>query len=256
MGDNVIATKALVMSDLKRNGQIGDIEPGKVLTFNGDATGKYIYDYGSIDLVRISEAVIDLNAVTKVVLTVGGNNQELTDISTAELDENTDVIVAKMGEHAPTLVIVFKQDIGNEKKGVYFAYDPDGNLLGAPAWVSRIETPETIHPIDPKFLPGVCLPVVELSTAVDNEQVELTAAETAQLASALETSDLAIIKTAIPTLYFPLLVQAVDSDGERIYTARVTFTGVDGSGNPTSGLVDIVFAVLNGIGMFGQIPVV
>lgn len=36
---------------------------------------------------------------------------------------------------------------------------------------------ETIHPIDPKYLPGVCLPVVELSTVASDTQTNLTAEE-------------------------------------------------------------------------------
>lgn len=42
----------------------------------------------------------------------------------------------------------------------------------------EISTAATIHPIDPKFLPGVCLPVVELSgaeTLTTEEQAQLTA---------------------------------------------------------------------------------
>lgn len=47
---------------------------------------------------------------------------------------------------------------------------------------------ETIHPIDPKFLPGVCLPVVELSTEfVPPEYVAVTAEESAQLEQAAAT---------------------------------------------------------------------
>ena len=42
-------------------------------------------------------------------------------------------------------------------------------------------TYETIHPIDPKYLPGVCLPVVELSTILGEEPVVLTAEENAKL---------------------------------------------------------------------------
>lgn len=35
--------------------------------------------------------------------------------------------------------------------------------------LATISTPETIVPIDPKYLPGVCLPVVELETVFDFE---------------------------------------------------------------------------------------
>lgn len=40
---------------------------------------------------------------------------------------------------------------------------------------------ETIHPIDPKFLPGVCLPVVELETELSKTEVELSENDVAKL---------------------------------------------------------------------------
>lgn len=40
---------------------------------------------------------------------------------------------------------------------------------------------ETIHPIDQKYLPGVCLPVVELETAVTSTQVALSEEDGAQM---------------------------------------------------------------------------
>ena len=40
---------------------------------------------------------------------------------------------------------------------------------------------ETIHPIDPKYLPGVCLPVVELETAVTSTQAALSEEDGAQM---------------------------------------------------------------------------
>lgn len=44
-----------------------------------------------------------------------------------------------------------------------------------------VSTAETIHPINPKFLPGVCLPVVELETALTVEGAELSAADVAKV---------------------------------------------------------------------------
>lgn len=43
-----------------------------------------------------------------------------------------------------------------------------------------IET-ETIHPIDQKYLPGVCLPVVEIATQPTDEGAPLTAEESAKM---------------------------------------------------------------------------
>lgn len=47
--------------------------------------------------------------------------------------------------------------------------------------ISISQETETIHTINPKYLPGVCLPVVELTTQATNERTELTAEEAAML---------------------------------------------------------------------------
>lgn len=59
-----------------------------------------------------------------------------------------------------------------------------------------ISTPETIHPIDPKYLPGVCLPVVELSTAFAGGAT-LSAEECALLDAAYEGNTPVVIKCNI-----------------------------------------------------------
>ena len=48
------------------------------------------------------------------------------------------------------------------------------------------EVTQTTTPIDPKYLPGVCLPFVELNTVVSPEGTELTAEESAAITAASE----------------------------------------------------------------------
>lgn len=48
---------------------------------------------------------------------------------------------------------------------------------------------ETIHPIDDKFLPGVCLPLVELTTEPTAEGAVLTAEESARVDDAIRAHD-------------------------------------------------------------------
>lgn len=59
---------------------------------------------------------------------------------------------------------------------------------------------ETIHPIDPKFLPGAVLPVVELSTVPSTEGSPLTEAETAAIVEMAQNST-------------PIVLKFHDSDG-------------------------------------------
>lgn len=66
-----------------------------------------------------------------------------------------------------------------------------------------VTSKETIHPIDPKYLPGVCLPVVELETTVVSEAA-FTDAENAMLTQAFDSG-------------LPPVINANFSDGVSIY---------------------------------------
>lgn len=98
------------------------------------------------------------------------------------------------------------------------------NVYGevASADLSVTHVTETIHPIDPKFLPGVCLPVVELTTVptADESMIALTADETTQLASALKNSGYAIV--ALPISYAsgsPILMRRGEEGGIAVYVS-------------------------------------
>jgi hypothetical protein len=62
--------------------------------------------------------------------------------------------------------------------------------------ISISEETETIHPIDPKYLPGVCLPVVEISGDIDveNMRIPCTAAESVVLDAAAESCMPVVLK--------------------------------------------------------------
>lgn len=66
---------------------------------------------------------------------------------------------------------------------------------------------KTIHPIDPKYLPGVCLPVVELETVVSADAV-FTDAENNALTEAFESGLPVVLKCAINTAGASVEVQA------------------------------------------------
>ena len=75
-----------------------------------------------------------------------------------------------------------------------------------------ISETETIHPIDPKYLPGVCLPVVELSTVPTADGAALTAEETAQLSSALATSKYALVVLPFDFAISPMVCRFYEED--------------------------------------------
>lgn len=83
-----------------------------------------------------------------------------------------------------------------------------GNTFGVEA--------ETIHPIDPKFLPGVCLPVVEITSAeypTEGGIVALSAEENAALLKAAELGLPICVKTSLGGPPTCVVVNAMFLDG-------------------------------------------
>lgn len=70
---------------------------------------------------------------------------------------------------------------------------------------------ETIHPIDPKFLPGVCLPVVEITSAEypQSGTVALSAEESAALTAAASMNVGAVIRYTLQTIPMTIVAQSL-----------------------------------------------
>ena len=91
--------------------------------------------------------------------------------------------------------------------------------------VDIYEVNETIHPISDKYLPGVCLPVVELETVVANE-VMLSEADVAKLEKVIG---------------FPIVLKMTNQAGEKMATLANYFA--DGAANAfiTTGDASYIF---------------
>lgn len=89
-----------------------------------------------------------------------------------------------------------------------------------PETVALTINTETIVPIDQKFLPGVCLPVVELTTTPTAEGAALTAEETAQLANAFARSKYALFY-ALSVSPFPALCSVLVEDGLSMFVGYI-----------------------------------
>lgn len=90
-----------------------------------------------------------------------------------------DIVIVEEGELAGA-ILGNQKYIGGEDTGEPFIFFSGGGndgivyeIQGEHTFAVYIET-ETIHPIDPKFIPGVVLPVVELETGVTFEGSMLT----------------------------------------------------------------------------------
>ena len=147
---------------LGESGGAGRAENGKI-TFDGDTTGKEVVSVTEGSFVAITDKPMDLTSVSRIVLTnEGGKTMEVTK---AQISATSEKLSASIGEASP--VLLFSADY-------VYAFCDQG------MYVSLVET-ETIHPIDPKYLPGVCLPLLELSTEPTTEGAELTEEEVAAI---------------------------------------------------------------------------
>lgn len=126
------------------------IEPGKVLTFDGDFTDKetLITSFGKV--VKISDAPADFNKIVKFGLTIPPEIAE--EVGLEPYTEFTEGFVITKTHDGYKLTMNEGFIAGTTAEGVYVIYDLNDD--GVPTmWVSYIEFAETIHPIDPKFLP-------------------------------------------------------------------------------------------------------
>ena len=111
--------------------------------------------------------------------------------------------------------------------------------------VAVYELVETIHPIDPKYLPGVCLPVVEITSAPYSfgagNTVPLTVEESAQFNAAVTASDFVLIKIRLDgdvDLYDTFVACCLRVEGVTVLShsltadLRIVFVGPD----PETGL--------------------
>lgn len=108
----------------------------------------------------------------------------------------------------------------------------------------------TVHMIDPKYLPGAVLPVVELKTTATAEGVALKEEDVAKL-KAIGFALPCVVKCTLASSGFPMSFVAqgffVDyGDGDILYIATGKMDlGNDGKYGFTIGIVDGVFTIFD-----------
>ena len=142
-----------------------------VFTFDGNPKGDSIFG----GYTKISNKAPDVNTLVSVSGFMGGQPLEL---SAADCQVQKDDIMSYINFSGRAIAMVVYKADDEAIVGLYVICDTASN-----SYVSRIEFAETIHPIDPKYLPGVCLPVVELETVISSELPEtvLSAADSAKM---------------------------------------------------------------------------
>lgn len=174
------------LNGLFLNGQAGRKET-KRISYNSDTDAKEIIPYGNQYYARVLDEPIPLTQENfkRVVVSMSIANLEPA-VSVGSKADGTAFVerVAEMGGAICVFIMiggnisdypaiaVFEQDLPAEltgvaiKKGVYFISETEPE-----AKVETILEYETIHPIDQKFLPGVCLPVVDLTGCAVGKEI-------------------------------------------------------------------------------------
>ena len=148
-----------------------------VLTYDGNSNGKEIVTPGNGNgYVAIADKYIAPESIVSVSASFAGNILTIgkADVSFDNLGSNNKYAAHTLynGEYVPLFFSEKKED----GTGVFAVFDEPSLAL----YVCRVEA-ETTTPIDPKYLPGVCLPVVELSTVGTSDGAALTAEESAKM---------------------------------------------------------------------------
>ena len=161
------------------------------LSWDGNTEGKLVVaDYA----VRVSTKPFDLAQVESISVKLGNNSADVHVGDGLFLAKGEPLSSLVQGDGTP-FVLVCTEEHYNEQYGttipvgVYFIATPEFR-------VAAIKCTETIHPIDQKYLPGVCLPVVELSTTFASG-ANFTAEENAKLKAAWEAGTPVVIKIPV-----------------------------------------------------------
>lgn len=135
-----------------KDGGVGYTEDGKVYTFNGDTTGLETGYHNGLQFVVLADEFFDPNTIEHITVSVSGTMVELSK-DQFWIEEHSDaiatgyvVLTEYQGSTVPIALIQKSNDGGQEKSGVLA--DPNYN-----AFVARLKFADTIHKIDPKYLP-------------------------------------------------------------------------------------------------------
>ena len=175
--NDFLIAKALVISALESMGGAGYIET-KTASFVTPSQSDFVPD---VEIVGVGFKWFSPEIPTKDELMAGqviSVNETTEKYPTASVFEVYTEVGNSFVISGGVLVLV-AAELNNEmetvpKTGMYYALTP--NTYSAMKVTFEWKT---LHPIDPKFLPGVCLPVVELTTAPTTEGAQLTDAEAA-----------------------------------------------------------------------------
>lgn len=194
-------------------------EESTVLTHDGNNEGKEVLA-GDFPFARIAD-VIDPTAIVEITMLFNGTTLNITADELTITGNDYYKAVSYAGNAG--IMIWYEGNTAGASAGTYVV-----SSLEAQTYVSRIVC-KTTHKIEQKFLPGVCLPVVELSTTLPADVGGFTADESAQLIEAAKSKCFILLfNTACAALCRPY-----EEDGVVYFVG----TFIDGTNNGVSTMV-------------------
>lgn len=196
----------------------GDKISGKVFTFDGNA--EETQELGGVTYAKIANTAPNLHNVTKAVystpdgstIDVPAENMIVEDLNFGSGNVQQRINVSMMGKTLYAIIL--------DASGLWVYAQPGFG------YCSYIEFAETIVPIDQKYLPGVCLPVVELETVLTaGTETELPETDAAKLDVVVRTDYPIVVKftTAEVGAFTMLLGKVVFSDDMFAYSGAFPF---------------------------------
>lgn len=160
------------LNALFRNGQLPYIKTSNGLTFDGDTTGKEVYDD---TYVKISDTPVKAEDVTAVFLFSEEDGKKYAVEEMAVVNEGDKVFITGKvrydsgGSNDGVWVVIVNSDNAQFTKGVYVVKMGNSYVCE----IHGIKT-ETIHPIDLNFIPVALLPVsIELSVILPDSMGDI-----------------------------------------------------------------------------------
>ena len=152
----------LAMAKAYTNSQrLASVEPAKVFTYDGGEDAEF-FDIAGLRVVLLSADVFDLSKIKRIkcIFELYGQEFEFADGDFELIDFNGyKAVQVSLGNKTAPVVIA-------HESGGLFGYAQEGF-----GYCSYIEFAETVHPIDPKYLP----PVDSITmNGADGKQYKLT----------------------------------------------------------------------------------
>jgi hypothetical protein len=178
--DMITLAMAKTYTDSQR---LAHTDPSVTLSWDGDESNNEIVRIEGFRFVKVSNDPYDLNRAAS--LTIGNVTVELRSGEYLVQTENGNSMLMSVNGSTVWAISMEDDDNVDFTKGTW--------LLTA---YTAITFAETVHPIDPKYLGGAALPVVELTTTFANG-ADLTEKEDKLLKAAWERNTPVVIKLSV-----------------------------------------------------------